>query len=370
MNRLVSVGCHWISVAILLISTRVYGEVLRSKKEATLGKEIFSDTFLSNPPGISCSNCHAPETGYTLMNSGLVALVPSGRVGAFPEFSRNSQTVAYTSALLDRLGPPSGEGLIRFFWDGRANSLEEQAQGPLFSGHEMNAGTVYDFCRRIVRRPYLQSIKELLKKRQIDCHDDAEDVKKVAVLALAEFQKSEVVNRFSSKFDDFMKGNAALSSSEEAGFNIFTSTGRCAECHRMKPDNAPLFSDFREHNIGLPANGELASLWVKRFGVMPASDLGVAAASKDEKDFGRFKTPTLRNVTKKPFDGFERRFGHNGLFMSVKDMIRFHSSRQMPNGKVPSPEVAKNLSPIIGNIPLSDQDIDLLISFLKTLEDR
>lgn len=336
-------------------------------KLVALGKEIFSDSTLSRPQGISCMKCHAPESGYTFEGSGISALVMSGTKLGHPKVARNSQSVAYTAAMLpNQHYSQRSESNISFFWDGRAVSLEEQAVEPLYSLHEMNVGSKINLCARVMSGLYSSQILEFFPKRKVTCKVDANKVEAIVLSALAAFQTSKVVNRYSSKFDRFNLGEIRLSETEQQGLDVFLGAGRCVICHTMFPSKAPLFSDFSYHNIEIPTNTELELIWQRVFSFKPDKDSGRCSISRVERDCGAFKTPTLRNVTKKPFEGFERRYGHNGKYSNVADVIRNHV---YPAYIYDDYSIGAMIPNIVGD-SLSKSELDALVAFLKTLEDR
>ncbi len=103
---------------------------------------------------------------------------------------------------------------------------------------------------------------------------------------------------------------------------------------------------------------------------------------KLEPDFtGRFQVPTLRNVDKRPYPGFVKAYGHNGYFLSLKEIVHFYNTRDvLPRCKPhdpgegntcwPAPESTLNLNTKqLGNLHLTDADEDAIVAFLKTLSD-
>lgn len=322
-----------------------------------LGKEIFSDPFLSQPVGISCSTCHAPETGYTFSQSGLAAVVNSGSSAGIPPLARNTQTIAYTAAL-----NYSKQKTI-FFWDGRADSLSEQAKGPLYAAHEMNVGTPYELCDKLMRRPYASKLLSNIASGKYSCLNSPEDIINIALSALTTFEASSTVNRFSSKFDTYLKGGYTLSPAEQRGFEKFNKSG-CQSCHLTQPHNAPLFSDHALHSVNLFNNEPLSALWSKTFGQPFPRELSLSKVDGLSINTVLLKTPTLRNVTKKPFEGFEKQYGHNAITSSLVDFIALHNNsfadKYTNQEKLPSKEA---------KVLLTRDDIQDIIYFLKSLED-
>ena len=98
-------------------------------------------------------------------------------------------------------------------------------------------------------------------------------------------------------------------------------------------------------------------------------------------EYGKQKVPTLRNVNKRPYDGFVKAYGHNGYFKSLKEIVHFYNTRDVlptcPEGGGnpgvdcwPPPEVPNNVNTAeLGDLGLSEADEWALVEFLKTLDD-
>jgi cytochrome c peroxidase len=96
---------------------------------------------------------------------------------------------------------------------------------------------------------------------------------------------------------------------------------------------------------------------------------------------GKFQTATLRNVDRRPRSDFVKAYMHNGYLKSLKEVVHFYSTSQLlphcPQGSPgekktcwPEPEVSANLNTTqVGNLGLSDQEEDAIVSFLETLSD-
>jgi cytochrome c peroxidase len=100
-------------------------------RKEQLGKELFLDKNLSSPPGQACADCHVSEVGFGQPDTSL----PVSR-GAHPDRfgNRNDLTAAY-AAFSPRFHYDAHEHhyVGGFFWDGRADTLEEQAKGPFLN---------------------------------------------------------------------------------------------------------------------------------------------------------------------------------------------------------------------------------------------
>jgi cytochrome c peroxidase len=331
-------------LATLAVSTDLASAKDLSVK-AELGKRMFFDTRLSNPPGQSCASCHDPAFGFADPDSQLPAsagVIP-GRFG-----SRNAPAVAYAafSPALHfdptiRPGSMQGGYVGGQFWDGRADSLEDQAVGPLLNPLEMNNPDKRSVVRKISIAEYAGLFREVFGPDSLSLADVNAAFTKVAE-AIAAYERSPEVNPFSSKFDRFLddpKGSP-LTDSEARGFALFTGKADCQSCHSVDTTLAgrPLFTRFEYKNIGVPANPE------NPFYNVPLAfnpegkafvDPGLGAVTGDAAEYGRFKVPTLRNVAR------TSPYMHNGVFKSLREVVMFYNTRHF--GRWSPPEVSMNV---------------------------
>lgn len=331
-----------------------FGPVLNPSQ--LLGKKLFFDTHLSNPEGQSCATCHMPIVSFTDPEH-----LPVSRGANKSLFGRrNSPTVTYAAFTpyfhYDSLDEVYIGGL---FWDGRAPTLQEQAMSPLLTQHEMNnadKGMVVDQVMKSDYRDLFLSVFGM------NAFDNKEKAFEYISQALEEYEESEELSPFTSKFDYYMKGQIALSAAEMRGLDIFNDTlkGKCAACHPSTPDpltQAILFTDFTYDNLGVPANPELIEL---DSAYQP--DLGLGATIKQAKENGKFKVPTLRNIAN------TAPYFHNGVFKTLEEVLDFYNSRD--SGKFGPPEIAENVNhDELGDLKLTDQERKDVIAFMKTLTD-
>ncbi len=130
----------------------------------------------------------------------------------------------------------------------------------------------------------------------------------------------------------------------------------CAKCHTMTDitGKGPLFTDYTYHNIGVPVNPLLENNSV---------DLGLGGFLTDPAQNGKFKVPTLRNIA------LTAPYGHNGYFPTLIDIVSFKNSRDVDAWDVP--EVIENVNKDnnMGNLRLTDSEINDIVSFLMALTD-
>ncbi len=321
-----------------------------------LGKKLFFDPALSVPSGKSCASCHTPTIGFTDPE-----MLPVSRGALKEQFgNRNSPTVAY-AAFSPFFHYDSAEETYvgGLFWDGRSNTLSEQAMNPLLNHAEMNNPDKADVVNVVKKSNYKNLFLHVYGQ---DAFTDTEKAFEYISESLEEYEETREISPFTSKFDYYLKGMAALTDEEARGLKIFNdpAKGNCAACHPSTPDNltgAILFTDFTYDNIGVPANPEISKLCKDH-----QCDLGLGAIVHRESENGKFKVPTLRNVALTP------PYFHNGVFKTLEEVVRFYNSRD--TGKFGAPEYPENVNKEeLGNLKLTDRDITDLVAFMKTLTD-
>ncbi|HSH27835.1 MAG TPA: cytochrome c peroxidase [Wenzhouxiangella sp.] len=289
-----------------------------SPEQIDLGRLLFFDPLLSADNSLSCATCHQPDRGFS-----------DGRarsVGIDGQTVRRSAPSLWNVAFLDR-----------FFWDARAETLEEQALGPLFDPREMGASPeqVLDDLRDNAYYPALFR----------HAFPESDDIGMAQVArALAAFQTSLI--SLNSRYDRYAHGHhAALSSEEIAGLNVFRSfVARCAECHQP-----PLFTNNQIAVIGVPApDGE-------------PLDPGAQETFNAPKLRGGFKVPTLRNISQ------TAPYMHRGNFETMQEVVSFYNKGR--GHAVPEDENLY-LHWHIWEPNLSDREIELIVAFLDTLTDE
>ncbi|MGR9044406.1 MAG: cytochrome-c peroxidase, partial [Gammaproteobacteria bacterium] len=252
----------------------------QSPGKVELGRLLFNDKRLSGDQTVSCATCHQSDKAFT---DGLaLARGIGGQIG-----TRNTPTVV-NAAFFSTL-----------FLDGRANSLERQALGPLLSPVEHGLQKPRDIVRIVSQdNEYVRRFKQVFQVA-----GEAIDITHV-VKAIAAYERTLVAG--DSLFDQYYFGRdpSRLSESAARGLRIFRRKGNCANCHEISWNNA-LFSDNRFYNIGIGfkrLEPELSRLiqTLKRGGEIGPSEL--ASAQKSElgrfnvtrvlTDIGKFKTPT------------------------------------------------------------------------------
>ena len=215
----------------------------------TLGKKLFNDPILSANNTQACVNCHQRSSSFTENNQFSIGI--DGVMG-----NRNA------SALVN-IGWNNN-----FNWDGSKSTLEEQAFEPVTNPIEMHEKWENIEHKLNASNEYKKLFKDAFNIEYIDSN--------YVVMAIAQFERTLI--SANSKFDKYLKGEIQLTSSGLNGYAIFNSEkGDCFHCHGTQ-----LFMDNDFHNNGLDPE--------------PFNDLGLGSITGKAIDYGKFKSPTLRNI--------------------------------------------------------------------------
>jgi cytochrome c peroxidase len=278
-----------------------------SAAKIALGKLLYFDRRLSRDMSISCASCHNPFHGFAdpdATSSG-VGL----KLGA-----RNSPTV------INRLF--SAEQ----FWDGRAPDLERQAHGPLTNPVEMAMGSHDEVVERVRA---VVGYRPLFKK---SFGDETVDLVRIGK-AIAAYERTVLSG--DSPFDRYQAGDRdALSAAAVRGMDLFNGRANCKACH-----TGFNFTDEQYQNIGVGMD-------------RPKPDLGRWDVTKNDADKGKFKTPTLRNVTQ------TAPYMHDGSEPTLTAVVEFYD-----RGGISNPNLSQEIRPL----KLTPQEKRDLVAFLEAL---
>ncbi|MBU1169765.1 MAG: c-type cytochrome [Proteobacteria bacterium] len=316
-----------------------------------LGRHLYKDKNLSYNGTQSCQVCHHPFAGFADRRNALnpeVSVVSLGADGV-SKGGRNAPTAAYAgfSPSLDLVGDQWVGGM---FWDGRADGsvlddpLAEQALGPPLNPLEMAMASKDAVIAVIQASTYANLFLTVFGP---GAFDDVEVAYNNFGRAIAAYERSYEVTSFTSKYD---KAKSRFTAAENRGMALFELN--CADCHSSAAAfgaPAPLFTNYQYANIGAPANPLVP---------LPEPDPGLGATVSDSNQDGKFKVPTLRNIAASP------PYAHNGYFASLRDMVAF-----INDSSAYIPELDRNIVGDVGNLGLSDSDVDDLVAFLQTLTD-
>ncbi len=314
-----------------------------TRAKIELGRQLYFDKRLSSDGTISCASCHDPEQGFGAHTQFGVGV--RGQEGG-----RNSP-ISY-NRILSSLQ----------FWDGRADSLEAQAVGPIANPIEM-ANTHEQAVKTLKGiEGYRIQFEKIFPKtgvhidnvgkaiaafeRTIVTGKSPADVFEDYRAFLTNF-KSEIEDLKAFKEDDpdsyneFMKRkkafeNSKMSESATRGREIFFTSerGNCTACHV-----GANFTDEKYHNLGVGMDKE-------------KPDLGRYEITKDEKDKGAFKTPTVRNVA------LTAPYMHDGSQKTLEEVVEWYAKGGHANA---------HLSDKVKKLDLSEQDKKDLVEYMKAL---
>jgi cytochrome c peroxidase len=350
---------------------------------ALLGKAIFYDRSLSASGRLACASCHSPANAYgppnsapamfggpQLQSQGVRAVPslmylqdqPNFYIGPDPgeietaapltqlaatagTATRAQKTAATTAQSAANIVPMGG-----LFWDGRVNTLQSQAMGPLLSPFELDGGSVARVAAKLQAAPYAGSFTELFGPM---IFGNPNMVVSEAMFAVARYQVEDPsFHPYSSKFDAWLEGKARLSPAEMRGYVLFNdpNKGDCGACHLDQPtvdDQPPLFTDHQFEALGVPRNPELAVNRNPKY-----YDLGICGPYRTDlaaqtQYCGMFLTPTLRNVATR------RVFFHNGEYHDLRHVMDFYDFRDTNPEKI-YPKDAKGQVEKYDDLPRAD----------------
>ena len=371
----------WLSILLfapLMQSNYVLADQA-AKKELdykALGEVLFFDKSISFNKTQSCSTCHSPDTAFVDQRKNSANQMVSEGDNPHLHGNRNANTALYAmfspnfhfdKKIQDYVG---GQ-----FWDGRAKDLAEQAGGPPVNPVEMGMPDKKAIVERLKADPtYYKPITDLYGE---SIWADADKIYAIMEKAIGEFEKQELFAQFSSKYDRALKGEAELTALEAEGKALFFDKTRtnCSNCHQSSEANSATetFTNYRYFNIGVPSNQELIKHNKLAADFVDNGLLDNPMVKGDEKQKGKFKVPTLRNI------GVTAPYMHNGVFRDLKTVLLFKDSFNNPNRKInpetgkawEKAEYAQTINPdVLKAKPLTDEEIKALEAFLKTLTDE
>lgn len=281
--------------------------------EEQLGEKLFFDPVLSRDSSISCASCHKPEFAF-------------------------ADTVASSAGIFKRAGTRNTPSAMNqsdrnfYFWDGRSETLEEQALGPMENHVEMDFPLTLSVRRLIKNEAYVRAFQHVYGQMPS---------KVLLGQAIAAYERTLETSH--TVFDKYVseEDTTLMSESAKRGLDIFNNKGKCFDCH--------FGSDFsgndRFKNIGLYNGKEL-------------NDEGRYKISGDIKDLGAFKVPGLRNIA------HTAPYMHNGKFKTLRTVIDYYD--------IPDKFVNNSINrDTLLNKPLglTERDKKDLEEFLKSLSD-
>lgn len=306
-----------------------------SAAKVELGKALFFEPALSGNGAMSCSTCHLPERAFSEPRK-----TSSGSTGDVVR--RNAMAlvnVAYN-------------GNLTWAHNG-LSTIEQQLLIPLFNEHPVEMGITGNekvVLARFETDDYRRLFEAAFEQETITWDR--------IVKALASYVRS--LTSFDSRFDDYAyrQDDNALSESELRGMELFFSERlECFHCHggfnfTQSSQHAFQQLDLRPfHNTGLyNTDGK---------GAYPQSDQGLVEITKDPKDMGRFRAPTLRNIE------LTAPYMHDGSLDSLDAVIAFYAAGGFGSGTA-----SPLKSPFMNGFTLTKEEHNDLKAFLLSLTDR
>lgn len=283
-----------------------------TKQGVALGKKLFFDPILSKNKNVSCASCHMQSSAFSDPRK--------------KSIGTNGDETKFHSMPLFNIA-----WMNEFFWDGRAKSREAQALQPVRNPLEMDLSWE-EAVKRLMEHPeYPQLFKAAFGTEAIDS----------SLVARAMVQYEMTLVSANSKFDRWLRGEVNLTEKEAFGEAIFNSErGDCFHCH-----GTVLATDNMFRNNGLDSDEDL----------MP----GLYSVTGAESDFGKFKTPTLRNLA------FTAPYMHDGRFDSIEQVIDFYSEGVQVNRNT---DVLMEFA-AQGGVRLNKAEKEALIAFILTMTD-
>jgi cytochrome c peroxidase len=283
-----------------------------SAAKVELGRFLYFDKRLSSDGTVACASCHAPDKGFT--DGSPFSTGIGGQKGG-----RSAPTVinrAYSTLQ---------------FWDGRAESLEAQAKGPIANPIEMTSEKTAEAAhaatiQRLTKVPgYVKQFEQVFGAKSFTIDHVAK--------AIATFERTVLSGN--APFDRYNEGDKkAMSESQVRGMNIFFNKAACDSCHLGFN-----FTDGSYVNIGIGMDKK-------------DPDLGRHAVSKKDEDKGAFKTPTLREIE------HTGPYMHDGSLKSLEEVVEHYN-----RGGIKNEYLDQRMKPL----KLTEQDKKDLVAFLKAL---
>jgi len=318
------------------ISIPAENPMTRAKVE--LGRQLYFDTRLSADSTVSCASCHMPSVGY--------AAATQFGVGIRKQVGGRNSPVAY-NRILSRAQ----------FWDGRADSLEAQAIGPIANPIEM--GNTHAACVATLKKipGYVVQFEKIFDdgvtienvgraiatfERAVvtgttpyDAYQPLANFEKVFAEDLADLEAvAEEDPDFIKRYDSLKAAAAShpISDAAKRGMALFFGKANCSNCH-----SGANFSDEQYHNLGVGMTSE-------------KPDLGRYEITKKEADRGAFKTPTLRNVAS------TAPYMHDGSQKTLTEVMVWYNK-----GGHPNPWLSDKMKPL----NLTEEEIADVVAFME-----
>ncbi|WP_432765836.1 cytochrome-c peroxidase [Mannheimia bovis] len=379
MMKLLTIGlCGLLAHSAIALEKQPRTMPAEGMSKKLIGQILFFDNMLSHNGSQNCSSCHNPDKAFIDTRITPADGVVSQGDDPTKFGKRNSPTMLYAKYSPDfHFDAANQEYVGGQFWDGRAKNLTEQAGMPPIDPNEMGMENKLAVATRLYSVPmYQRFLGQFYGEKVWESYESVYAAMEDAIAAFQ--QENKLLAPFASKYDLFLKGEAQLTALEEKGRALFLdkSQTNCSSCHQLQSDEnhkEETFSNYRYYNLGVPSNPKLIAV----NGFSPDFiDLGLFEnpnVKGDEKQKGKFKTPTLRNVA------VTAPYMHNGIFKELKTVLLFLDSYNNPERQInpetgktwQKPEFAATIAhDKLKSKPLNDEEIEALEAFLHTLTDE
>jgi len=364
-----------ICVVILLLCGLATTAALAMTSQEQLGKVLYYDQYLSLNQNQSCATCHHQKAAFADPDNLRDPFNNVVSLGSDPTLNggRNAPTAAYAAFTPVFAWDAAAELYVGGqFWDGRADTLKDQAKGPFLNPVEMAMANEAAVIAAIANpgNPNYKNYLRLFQRaygvdlNAIDYTDDAQilTLYDQVAEAIGTFEQTPRFTEFTSKYDLFLAGLTTLSAQELSGLALFEGVAGCALCHPsqalVNADGTivpPLFTDHTYDNLGVPkSTNPLISA--------NPIDYGLGGRLGDSNQNGKFRVSTLRNLE------LTAPYTHNGYFATLPEIVNFYNTRDI--GAWAPPEVPENVNTTeLGNLGLTPQQEADLVAFLLTLTD-
>lgn len=299
--------------------------------KVTLGKRLFYDNSISGTGTRSCASCHNPDLAFT---DGLA----------------KPTDIHTPSKLLTRNVPTLLNAALQsnYFYDMRALTLEDQVHDVIRNKHEMDGS-----MDAIIKYIAADKSYQLLFATAFSPKTEKEISSDQVANALASYIRS--LTKLNSRFDEYMRGNeAALSTQEVKGFNLFMGKARCATCHFAPLFNGvtpPKYVQSESEVLGVPSSLADSTL---------DQDLGYYGVLGVDSYKYAFKIPTIRNIRK------TAPYMHNGVYQTLDQVMEFYNN----GGAAGLGIKLSNQTLSRDSLRLTEKEKEDIIAFMESLESR
>jgi cytochrome c peroxidase len=313
-----------------------------TETRVALGRRLYFEPRLSKDGTVACATCHDVSRGFTDRRGTSEGI--GDKLG-----QRNSPTTLNAALFQTQ------------FWDGRAITLEDQAQLPIVNPIEMGMPNGEAAIAGIKNDAEYVAAFKAAYGRPVNFADTAR--------AIAAFERTLIF--LDAPFDRFVAGNlTAINDDAKAGWVLYNGKGRCNSCHQIS-SSSPIGTDNRFHNIGVAARSrnfeELAKKGLQALAKDSSQDaidrlalqtdlseLGRFVVTRNRSDIGSFKTSQVRNV------GVTAPYMHDGSMQTLWDVMDHYNK-----GGESNPYLDGGIEPLA----LTEKEVNQLVAFLFTLTD-